>query len=119
MNDELGDITESSENRICDNCKNIHICKRCNKNTHICSYCGKMAHECDICGTSLPSLSSIKRHHVESKICIKARTMTMSSLQKQMDDFRKISNYTNHTRRKSCPIIMTEEQVKILNSFVE
>jgi hypothetical protein len=93
METDNGDfsINELSESdvRLCDKCDTTHICKRCIKNTHICNNCGILSYECDICGTILDSLSELKKHHLESKICRKAKYLTASSIEDELRKFGK------------------------------
>lgn len=118
MDDEIGDLAPSCDNRICESCKTKHTCERCVKNTHICRRCGRMSHECDICGSSLPSLASIKRHQAESKICRKARMMTQISLQDQVEKFNR-NIRKKHNRINSCPVIITTGQLSIIQEMIK
>jgi hypothetical protein len=82
------DLSES-DTRRCEKCDSEHTCKRCIKNTHICNKCGSLSYECDICGTILGSLTELKKHQVESKICKKARYLTASSIEEELKKFGK------------------------------
>lgn len=78
-----------SDIRRCEKCDSEHTCKRCIKNSHVCNKCGCIFYECDICGTILCSLTELKKHHIESKICKKARSLTASSIEDELRKFGK------------------------------
>ena len=84
-------ICELPENDIrnCERCDSEHSCKRCIKNTHTCNKCGALSYECDICGTILGSLTELKKHQLESKICKKAKSLTASSIEDELRKFGK------------------------------
>jgi hypothetical protein len=84
-------ICELPENdiRTCEKCDSAHSCKRCIKNTHVCTKCGALSYECDICGTILTSLTELKKHQTESKICRKAKFLTASSIEDELRKFGK------------------------------
>lgn len=88
--------------RKCEECKTNHFCSRCIKNMHMCQKCGKITHDCDICGITMRSLSEIKRHQKESKICKKARMLTATTFQEQLKKLG-INITPKHTRRSSLP----------------
>ena len=100
---EFDEILEVNQ-RKCEGCKIRHICMRCIKNMHICTKCGKMSHDCDICGTIMNSLTEIKKHQKESKICRKAKTLTAKSFEEQLVKAG-IQVTNKHHRRSSLPII--------------
>jgi len=83
MDNEIS-IYESSDIRRCEKCDITHECQRCIKNTHICIKCGTLFYDCDICGTTQGSLSELKRHQRESKICKKARFLTAISMEDEL-----------------------------------
>jgi hypothetical protein len=76
---------------------------------HMCSNCGKLTHTCDICGTQLESISAVKKHQVESKICKKARTMTAGTLHEELAKLSIVVKIAEpikcRQRRNSLPIL--------------
>ena len=90
--------------RKCEACKIIHVCFRCVKNMHICTECGKLSHDCDVCGATMNSLSEIKKHQKESKICRKARLLTFTSFDDQLSKAG-IKVVHKHRRRSSIGVV--------------
>lgn len=86
----------------CEQCKTLHLCRRCIKNMHICTKCGKITHDCNICGITMYSLAEIKKHQKESKICKKARMLTIISFEEQLHKAG-INVRPKHIRRSSLP----------------
>jgi hypothetical protein len=87
--------------RRCEKCDSEHTCKRCIKNTHTCNKCGSLSYECDICGAILGSLTELKKHQTESKICKKAKYLTASSIEEELKKFGK-----DNLQRRYSQIIM-------------
>jgi hypothetical protein len=82
---------ETSDIISCEKCNNPHKCKRCIKNSHICIQCGTLFYVCDICENIQNSLADLKRHQQESNICRKAKFLTATSVQDQLQKFGKES----------------------------
>jgi|688.fasta_scaffold1290271_2 hypothetical protein len=96
-----------NKKNICIHCHKEHLCKRCIKNMHICFDCGGLIHQCDICGTLLNSLSTLKKHQRESKMCKKIKSLTVNSFEEQI--LRSGLKIIKQPRTKSTPKIMTVE----------
>lgn len=88
MDNEIS-IHDTEDVRKCEKCNLPHKCKRCIKDTHTCNNCGTLSYDCDICGTTQGSLSELKKHQSESKICKKARFLTAISVEEQLKKFGK------------------------------
>jgi len=71
---------------LCAKCKILHRCIRCvkTKDLHICENCGKLFYLCDVCNSVQGSLTELKRHQSTSKLCKKARYMTISCLEEEL-----------------------------------
>jgi hypothetical protein len=63
--------------------------------------CGTLSYDCDICGTTQGSLSELKRHHSISKICKKAKFLTATSFEDQLQKFGNFVFTHKNKRRKS------------------
>ncbi len=109
--DEMGSLIDAPPEHRCWGCSAVHICKRCVNNMHICTKCGKISHECEICGCILDSLTGLRKHKKESKICKKARVLTAKEFHEQLDKFVKkhvTPKKSSLGRRKSLPNIYYE-----------
>ena len=100
MDDEEFSIAEPIS-QLCSKCGIEHKCKRCMRTIHLCMKCGKIMHECDICGVIMDSMSGIHRHQNESKICKKARNLTIVNMDTYMDKYVDKFKIIKQKRRKS------------------
>lgn len=101
MDDEEFSINEPVS-KLCAKCGVRHRCRKCMRTIHICLNCGKITHECNICGILMDSMSGIYKHQMESKICKKAKNMTIVNMESYIEKFNIQKKIIKQRRKSVC-----------------
>jgi hypothetical protein len=87
---DIDNIEDIPEPKICKFCNTIHhTCERCLKNSHMCLKCGKIIYFCSFCKEEFSTLSNLKKHDIEDKLCKKLKNLKEITVENQLQKFKK------------------------------